>query len=268
MSTLDGRVAVISGGARGQGRQHAITLAQHGADIAIIDAPAGLDNVPYPLGTVEDMTETVKLVEAEGRRCLAFQGDVRDHEAMAGIAAEIFNTFGRIDIALANAGIASGGGSALDLTAEAWREVIDVNLSGTWYFCQAQIPCIIRGGRGGSVVITSSAAGLRGGPGWVHYTASKHAVVGLMRALAHELAPHNIRINTIHPTGVATPMILNPWFQELAARSPELKRTTNLLDVELLDPVDISNAILWLVSDEARYITGVTLPVDAGTLVR
>jgi SDR family mycofactocin-dependent oxidoreductase len=268
MSTLDGRAVVISGGARGQGRQHAVTLAQHGADIAIIDAPTGLHSVPYPLGRVEDMTETVKLVEAEGRRCLAFRADVRDHEAIAGIATEVFNTFGRIDIALANAGIASGGGSALDLAVEAWREVIDVNLSGAWYFCQALIPYIIRGGRGGSVVITSSAAGLRGGPGWVHYTASKHAVVGLMRALAHELAPHNIRINTVHPTGVATPMILNPWFQGLAARSPELKRTTNLLDVDLLDPVDISNAILWLVSDEARYITGVTLPVDAGTLAR
>jgi SDR family mycofactocin-dependent oxidoreductase len=268
MSTLDGRAVVISGGARGQGRQHAITLAQHGADIAIIDAPTGLRNVPYALGTPEDMAETVKLVEAEGRRCLTFQADVRDHEAMAEIAAAVFDAFGRIDIALANAGIASGGGSALDLTVDQWREVIDVNLSGAWFFCQAVIPYIIRGGRGGSVVITSSAAGLRGGPGWVHYTASKHAVVGLMRALAHELAPHDIRINTVHPTGVATPMIVNPWFEGLAARSPELKRTRNLLDVELLDPVDISNAILWLVSDEARYITGVTMPVDAGILVR
>jgi SDR family mycofactocin-dependent oxidoreductase len=268
MSTLDGRTVVITGGARGQGRQHAVTLAQHGADIAIIDAPTGLRNVPYPLGTPEDMTETVKLVEAEGRRCLAFQADVRDHEAMAKIAADVFGAFGCIDIAVANAGIATGGGSALDLPVVAWREVIDVNLSGAWYFCQAVIPYIIRGGRGGSVVITSSAAGLRGGPGWVHYTASKHALVGLMRALAHELAPHKIRINTIHPTGVATPMIVNPWFQTLASQSPEVKRTTNLLDVELLDPVDISNAILWLVSDEARYVTGVTLPVDAGTLVR
>lgn len=266
MSRLDGRAVVISGGARG--RQHAVILARHGADIAIIDAPTGLHNVPYPLGTPQDMAETVKLVEAEGRRCLSFQADVRDHEAMADVAASVFNAYGRIDIVLANAGIASGGGSAMDLTVEQWREVIDVNLSGTWYFCQALIPYLIQGGRGGSVVITSSAAGLRGGPGWVHYTASKHAVVGLMRALAHELAPHNIRINTVHPTGVATPMIVNPWFEALAAQSPELKRTRNLLDVDLLDPADVSNAILWLVSDEARYITGVTLPVNAGILVR
>ncbi|MDI3341336.1 MAG: mycofactocin-coupled SDR family oxidoreductase [Sphaerobacter sp.] len=265
MGKLDGKVAIITGGARGQGRSHALTLAREGADIVVCDIAAQIDTVPYPMATPADLEETVRLVEDLDRRCIAVQADVRDGAQMRAVAERAMGEFGRIDILLANAGIA-GFASAWELTDEQWNDMIAVNLTGVWQSCKAVIPHMIAGGRGGSIVITSSTAGLKGFAGSAHYVATKHGVVGLMRTLAIELAPYNIRVNTVHPTGVNTPMVVNDYMREVLAASPQA--LTNLLPVEMVEPVDISNAILWLVSDDARYVTGVTLPVDAGFTVK
>jgi (+)-trans-carveol dehydrogenase len=260
---VEDKVVVISGGARGQGRAHAVTFAGEGAHVAICDVPQGLKTVPYPLGTAEDMAVTKKMVEAEGRECLAVSANVTDPNAMEAFASEVFDTFGRIDIAIANAGI-SGQGE----TIEGWQETIDVNLSGVWFFLRPLIPHIVDGGRGGSIIITSSAAGLKAVAGGAAYTAAKHGVVGVMRALAQELAPHSIRVNTVHPTGVKTPMVQNEYFQKRLREDSTLASVMNLLHVPLIDPEDVSNAMLWLASEDARYVTGVALPVDAGMLTR
>lgn len=267
MGKLDGKVAVITGGARGQGRSHAVTLAREGADIVICDIAAQIDTVPYPMATLEDLEETKRMVEDLDRRCVAVRADVRDGAQMQAVAERAMSEFGRIDILLANAGIAGfASGGSWELTDEQWRDMIDTNLTGVWQSCKAVIPHMIDGGRGGSIVITSSTAGLKGFAGTGHYVAAKHGVVGLMRTLAIELAPHNIRVNTVHPTGVNTPMVVNEAMAQLLADNPSA--ISNLLPVELLEPVDISNAILWLVSDDARYVTGVTLPVDAGFTIQ
>ena len=267
MGKLDGKVAVITGGARGQGRSHAVTLAREGADIVICDIAAQIDTVPYPMSTPEDLEETKRLVEDLDRRCVAVQADVRDGAQMQAVAERAMSEFGRIDILLANAGIAGfASGGSWELTDAQWRDMIDTNLTGVWQSCKAVIPHMIAGGRGGSIVITSSTAGLKGFAGTGHYVAAKHGVVGLMRTLAIELAPHNIRVNTVHPTGVNTPMVVNDAIAQMLGDNPSA--IANLLPVEMLEPVDISNAILWLVSDDARYVTGVTLPVDAGFTVR
>nr|PZN60900.1 MAG: SDR family mycofactocin-dependent oxidoreductase [Sphaerobacter thermophilus] len=274
MGKLDGKVAVITGGARGQGRAHALTLAREGADIVVCDIAAQIDTVPYPMATPADLEETVRLVEDLDRRCVAVQADVRDGAQMQAVAERAMSEFGRIDILLANAGIFSfaGGGGSWEMTDEQWRDMIDVNLTGVWQSCKAVIPHMIAGGRGGSIVITSSTAGLHGFANFAHYVSAKHGVVGLMRTLAIELAPHNIRVNTVHPTSVRTPMVMNEATRRLFGGGQdisqeqffEIMQSMNALPVGAVEPEDISNAILWLVSDDARYVTGVTLPVDAG----
>jgi SDR family mycofactocin-dependent oxidoreductase len=261
-----GKVAFITGAARGQGRSHAIRLAQEGADIIAVDICAQIDTVAYPMATPEDLAQTVKEVEALDRRIFARQADVRDAAALkaafdAGVA-----QLGPVDIVLANAGIAP---FSLNPRDQEWDDVIAVNLTGVYNTVRIAVPSMIERGQGGAIVLTSSTAGINGiggsTPGGLGYTASKHGVVGLMRSYANYLAPHNIRVNSVHPTGVNTPMVVNDALQAFLQSDPSLGQAmANALPVEMVEPVDISNAIVWLVSDDARYVTGVTLPVDAG----
>jgi SDR family mycofactocin-dependent oxidoreductase len=267
-SQFAGKVVAISGGARGQGRAHAVAFAQEGAKVAICDVPQGLTTVRYPLGTAHDLAETKELVESAGSECLAIEASVASAKEMEAFAAEVMKTYGRVDIAIANAGISSGAESSGAMTVAEWHESINVNLSGVWFFLQPLIPHMVSGQRGGSIMITSSAAGLKAVAGGVAYTAAKHGVVGIMRALAQELAPYSIRVNTVHPTGVATPMVLNDWFRQRLTENPALANARNLLHVPLIQPEDVANAMVWLASEDARYVTGVTLPVDAGFLTR
>ncbi|MDR5700465.1 mycofactocin-coupled SDR family oxidoreductase [Agromyces aerolatus] len=268
MGALEGKVAFITGAARGQGRSHAIRLAEEGADIIAVDLCAQIESVKYPMSTPDDLAETARAVEALDRRIVAREADVRDRDALqaafdAGVA-----ELGQVDIVLGNAGIAP---MSLTPTPDEWQDVIDVNLTGVYHTVEVAKPSLIEGGRGGAIVLTSSTAGLAGiggdTPGGLGYTAAKHGVVGLMRSYANQLAEHSIRVNTVHPTGVDTPMVVNDVMQEFLQADPAMSNAmANALPVPMLEPVDISNAIVWLVSDAARYVTGVTLPVDAGFL--
>ncbi|OMC13884.1 MULTISPECIES: mycofactocin-coupled SDR family oxidoreductase [unclassified Mycobacterium] len=266
---LNGRVALITGAARGQGRAHAVRLAADGANVIAVDLCAQIESVPYPLATPEDLAETVKLVEDTGARIVAQQGDVRDRESLSAAVQAGLDEFGRLDIVVANAGIApmqSGG--------DGWRDVIDVNLTGVHHTVEAAMPTMVSQGSGGSIVLISSAAGLAGigsaDAGSIGYAAAKHGIVGLMRVYANLLARHNIRVNSIHPSGVDTPMINNEytrrWLADLVAQSDSPPDMGNALPVQVLAPADIADAVAWLVSDQARYLTGVALPVDAGYL--
>ncbi|HEY5489702.1 MAG TPA: mycofactocin-coupled SDR family oxidoreductase [Gemmatimonadaceae bacterium] len=272
-----GKVAFITGAARGQGRSHAIRLAQEGADIIAVDICGQLDSVPYAMSTPDDLAETVKEVEALDRRIVAIQADVRDYGTLKAALDDGVAQLERVDIVSANAGIFSFG-TAEELTDEQWKDMMDVNLMGVWHTAKAAIPHL-RAAGGGSIVLTSSSAGLMGMANIGHYVSAKHGVVGLMRTLALELAPDMIRVNSIHPTTVNTDMIQNSAAYELFAPDlPAGERTAevlgprfqalNALPIPWVEPVDISNAVLFLASDEARYITGVTLPVDAGSLVK
>ena len=263
---LEGKVAFITGAARGQGRSHAIRLAQEGADIIAVDLCAQIDTVPYPMSTPDDLAETVKEVEALDRRIYSAQADVRDRDTLQGVFDAGVAELGRIDIVLANAGIAP---LSVRPNPREWQDVLDVNLTGVYNTVEVAKSALIDGGRGGAIVLTSSTAGLNGiggdTPGGLGYTAAKHGVVGLMRSYANQLAQHSIRVNTVHPTGVNTPMVVNDVMQEFLQADPQMGNAmANALPVDMVEPVDISNAILWLVSDAARYVTGVTLPVDAG----
>ena len=228
------------------------------------------------MSTPGDMAQTIKEVEALGQRIVATQADVRDYNELKKALDSGVAEFGHVDIVSANAGIFSFAPGA-DLTETQWQDVIDINLTGVWHTCKAVIPHLIEQGIGGSIIITSSVAGLKGTPNTGHYAASKHGVVGLMRTLAQELAPHFIRVNSVHPTSVDTPMIQNDELYRLFR--PDLDHpslddacdaltTVNALPVPWVDAVDISNAVLFLASDEARYITGVTLPIDAGSTLK
>jgi SDR family mycofactocin-dependent oxidoreductase len=275
---VQGKVAVITGAARGQGRSHAVRLAQEGADIVAVDFCRQVGSVPYPMATPDDLAETVRQVEALDRRIVAAQADVRDFGALSAAIDAGVEELGRLDIVSANAGIFSFG--ALDeLPEAAWQDMIDVNLTGVWHTAKAAIPHLKAGRRGGSIILTSSALGLEGTPNVGHYVAAKHAVVGLMRTLALELAPDSIRVNSLHPTTVNTDMIQNAAAYELfagdlpvAARTEAVVRERlkeeNAMPVPWVESLDISHAVLWLASDESRYVTGVTLPVDAGELLK
>jgi SDR family mycofactocin-dependent oxidoreductase len=272
MGRFDGKVALITGAARGQGRSHAVRLAADGADIVAVDICAQIDSVNYPLATPADLAETVAQVEALDRRILAVRADVRDAPALGEAVAAGLAELGRLDFVLANAGVIAMGQDAVD-PVQAFTDVLAVNLTGVWNTVRAAVPTLVEQGEGGAIVITSSTAGLKGiggsTAGGEAYTASKHGVVGLMRNFATNLAPHNIRVNTVHPTGVATPMIMNDTMQEILANTPwMLGAVQNLLPVTMTEPSDISNAVAWLLSDEARYVTGVALPVDAGFTIK
>jgi len=273
---VEGKVAFITGAARGQGRSHAIRLAEEGADIIAVDICDQVGSVPYPLAAPEDLAETVKEVEALDRRIVATQADVRDFAGLKKALDDGVAELGRLDIVSANAGIASYGPAA-ELDETTWQDMIDTNLTGVWHAAKAAIPHLIAGRRGGSIVLTSSTAGLKAIPHMAHYVAAKHGVVGLMRTLALELAPHSIRVNSVHPTGVDTPMVQNDASIRLflpdvedptAEQYAEVMGTLNALPIPWVEPRDISNAVLFLASDEARYITGVTLPVDAGSVTK
>ena len=274
---VEGKVAFITGAARGQGRSHAIRLAQEGADIIAVDLTDQVASVPYAMSTPADLADTVKQVEALDRRIVASQADVRDYAALKQAVDDGVAQLGRLDIVSANAGIGSSPHKSWELDEADWQTMIDINLSGVWHTAKAAIPHLIAGGRGGAIILTSSAAGLQAYENIAHYVSAKHGVVGLMRTLALELAPQNIRVNSIHPTQVDTPMIQNEATWKLFR--PDLENPTeadfapasqamNALPIPWVDPVDISNAVLFLASDEARYITGVTLPVDAGTVIK
>ena len=266
---LTGKVALITGAARGQGRAHAVRLASEGADIIAVDICDQIASVPYALATNDDLAATVKLVEDIGARIVAKEADVRDRASLSTAVQAGIDELGRLDIVIANAGIAP-----MQSGDDGWRDVIDVNLTGVYNTIKAAIPTMVKQGDGGSIVLISSAAGLAGvgspDAGSVGYAAAKHGVVGLMRVYANLLAKQNIRVNSIHPTGVETPMIDNDftrgWLATMAAQSDSPGTMGNALPVEVLQPEDIANAVAWLVSDQARYITGVTLPVDAGFL--
>jgi SDR family mycofactocin-dependent oxidoreductase len=277
MGRVEGKVAFITGAARGQGRSHAIRLAEEGADIIALDLLEPIPGAPYDPATPEDLAETVSRVEALDRRIVAEKADVRDFEQIKAVLDKGVAEFGRLDIVSANAGVSTAMAPAETLEEDIWRDMIDVNLSGVWRTAKAAIPHLKAGGRGGSIILTSSDAGLFGYPNIAHYVAAKHGVVGLMRTLALELAPDMIRVNSIHPTTVDTPMVNNE--ATFALFRPDLEHPTvddfkeaavgmNALPIPWVEAIDISNALLWLASDEARYVTGVTLPVDAGAFAK
>jgi SDR family mycofactocin-dependent oxidoreductase len=275
---MQGKVAFITGAARGQGRSHALRLAEEGADIVAVDVCEDIATVTpyYPLATEEELAETVRQVEALDRRIVARKADVRDLTGLQAAFDEGLAEFGHVDTVVANAGIATYG-KAWELTGEQWKDMVDVNLTGVFHTAKVAIPSMIEAGRGGSILFTSSIGGLKGIQNVAHYVACKHGIVGLMRTLANELGPYSIRVNTIHPTNVDTIMIQNPgtWAM-FSPGDPEPSQekampgflSLNTLPVPWIEPVDISNAVLFLASDEARYVTGVTFPVDAGAFVK
>lgn len=271
MGRLEGKVAFITGVARGQGRSHAIRLARDGASIVGIDICEDIPANGYPMASRTELDETVALVEAEGAKMLGLAADVRDfHQVKSAVDAGV-EQFGRLDIVLANAGIAPVAFRELTIEEELeqWKAATEVNLDGAYHTAWAAIPHLLAGNRGGAIVFTSSTAGLKGfgglQGGGLGYAASKHGIVGLMRTLANALAPVNIRVNTVHPTAVNTMMAVNPAMTEFLENYPDGgPHLQNPMPVGLLEPEDISAAIAYLVSDDAKYVTGVTFPVDAG----
>ncbi len=268
MGRLDGKVVLITGAARGQGRSHAVRMAQEGADVIAVDACVPMPHTIYPPATPEDLAQTVKEVEALDRRIVAVQADVRDRAALGAAIEQGVAALGRLDVVVANAGVITIQ-EWHEVTPELWQDVLDINLTGVWNTVQLSIQHLIDGG-GGAIVLISSAAGLKGLPFFHPYTAAKSALVGLMRSLAFELAEHHIRVNTLHPTGVATQMNSEASFArlgELLARHPRLGGMfTNAIEVDMVDAVDASNALVFLVSDEARYVTAHAMTVDAGNI--
>jgi SDR family mycofactocin-dependent oxidoreductase len=272
MGELDNAVAVVTGAARGQGRSHAVGLAEQGADIIAVDICADIEAIPYPLGTKADLEKTVRRVQAMGRKAVPVVADVRDLKQLEdGVQAGI-DELGEIDIVIANAGVVGIGDTQIR-SEPLFSTIVDTNLKGVWHTMLATVPSIIRKGRGGSVVLVSSSQGLtgRGGDGsaaMFAYAASKHGVVGLMRSAANAFGPHKIRVNSVHPGGVATPMILNDFVINAMTENPNPAVTQTLLpEVPLVESKDVTQAVLWLVSPRARYVTGVSIPVDAGHVV-
>lgn len=275
MGRVRGKVAFITGAARGQGRSHAVRLAAEGADVVAVDVCGDLPTVPYDLGRETDLAETAALVEAEGRACLTARADVRDLQALQKAVQQAVERFGRLDVVVANAGVLSFG-RTWELSEESWSEMIGVNLDGVWKTVRAAVPAMIEAGNGGSVVITSSNAGKRGLANLPHYTAAKHGVVGLCKVLAIEGAEHGIRANTVHPTTVGTRMALNdatyrvffPDGDPDEERIEEGFQSLNMLPVPYIDPIDVSHAVVYLASDESRYVTAAQIYVDAGSSER
>ena len=272
MGELDKTVAIVTGAARGQGRSHAVALAEQGADIIAVDLCADIDAIPYPLSTKADLDETVRLVQAAGRAVTPVVADVRDLAQLeAGVQAGI-DELGEIDVVIANAGVVAIGNREPH-DEPVFHAIVDTNLKGVWHTLVATVPSMIRKGKGGSVVLVSSSQGLtgRGGDGsaaMFGYAASKHGVVGLMRSAANAYAPHKIRVNSVHPSGVSTPMILNDYVVTRMLEDPNPAVSQMLLpDTPLVESQDVTEAVLWLVGPRSRYVTGVALPVDAGHVV-
>ncbi|MBA3741369.1 mycofactocin-coupled SDR family oxidoreductase [Sporichthya sp.] len=274
MGSLDGKVAFISGGARGQGRSHAVGLAAEGASIITFDVCDQIPSVGYPAATEDDLASTVKEVEAVGGKIVALKADVRAQAAVQAVLDEGVLAFGRVDIVIANAGIMPIVGEQ-SKTRQAWHDAIDINLTGVLHTCEAAIPRLLDQGQGGSIIIISSTAGLKGPmrqldmkrDGYLGYIASKHAVIGLMRSYANVLGPYSIRCNTIHPTGVFSPMVANAEFGQLAQEQPALLESMhNVLPIPFVEMQDVTNAVLYLASDTGRFVTGLEMRVDAGAM--
>jgi (+)-trans-carveol dehydrogenase len=275
---VEGKVAFITGAARGQGRAHAVRLAQEGADIIAIDICKKIETVDLiAASTPEDLAETADLVKGHNRRIVTAEVDVRDYDALKAAVDGGVEQLGRLDIIVANAGIGNGG-QTLDKTSEAdWTAMIDINLGGVWKTVKAGVPHLLAGGRGGSIILTSSVGGLKAYPHTGHYVAAKHGVVGLMRTFAVELGAQNIRVNSVHPTNVNTPLFMNDGTMRLFR--PDLEnpgpddmkvvgQLMHTLPIGWVEPEDVANAVLFLASDEARYVTGVTLPIDGGSCLK
>jgi (+)-trans-carveol dehydrogenase len=278
MGLVDGKVALVTGAGRGQGRSHAVRLASEGADVIAVDICADkLETLSYNLSTEDDLDETIRQIEAAGRRAVKVVADVRSLPEMQQAAEAGLAELGRIDIVCANAGIGTWA-VVWEMTAEQWNEMVDVNLTGVFNAVRAALPSMVARREGGSLVLTSSTAGLRAYPNTAHYTAAKHGVIGLMKVLAQECGEHNIRVNAVCPTTVRTPLVINDATFELFA--PDIESPTeddvrepfeglNILPgVAWIEPSDVSDAVLFLCSDAAKYITGVALPIDAGNIVK
>ena len=274
---VEGKVAFITGAARGQGRAHAVRLAQEGADIIAVDICKQIDSVLIPLSSPEDLAETADLVKNAGGRIHTAEVDVRDFDALKAAVDAGVEEFGRLDIIVANAGIGNGGQLLHDTGEPDWDDMIGVNLSGVWKTVKAGVPHILAGGNGGSIILTSSVGGLKAYPHTGHYVAAKHGVVGLMRTFAVELGAQNVRVNSVHPTNVNTPLFMNEptmklFRPDLENPGPEdmkvVGQLMHTLPIGWVEPEDIANGVLFLASDEARFITGVTLPVDGGSCLK
>ncbi|SPM27022.1 NAD(P)-dependent dehydrogenase, short-chain alcohol dehydrogenase family [Mycobacterium terramassiliense] len=274
---VSGKVAFITGAARGQGRSHAVRLAQEGADIIAVDVCGPIENLAYPHSTPEDLAETADLVKGHNRRIVTAQVDVRDYDALKAAVDGGVEQLGRLDIIVANAGIGTFGNKLHKIREDVWQDMIDVNLSGVWHTVKAGVPHIIAGQRGGSIVLTGSVGSHKAMAYTGHYIAAKHGVMGLMRAFAVELGQHMIRVNSVHPSQVNTPMTMNDvtfrlFRPDLENPGPDdfapFSQMTHTLPVPWVEAADISNAVLFLASDESRYVTGVSLPVDAGALLK
>ena len=275
MGRVEGKVALVTGAARGQGRSHAIRLAEEGADLILLDVLENLPTLEYDLGTETDLAETVAAVEALDRRVVWGQADVRDADALRELVTRGVGELGALDIVSANAGISPRLAKIWEITPQEWGDQIAVNLTGVFNTIRVVVPPMIAGGRGGAIVLTSSGAGLAGIPHLGAYNASKHGVVGLALTLANELARHDIRVNALCPGTVGTPMVTQNRSQHSFFRpdlpAPSLTDTmaalkkVSPLGRPWIEPIDVSNALLWLVSDEGRYVTGITLPIDQGT---
>jgi SDR family mycofactocin-dependent oxidoreductase len=271
MGRFDGKVVLITGGARGQGRSHAVRFAQEGADVAFCDIAAQLETVPYPMSTPDDLAETVRLVEDLDRRCVAVQADVRDRGQLDAFTEQARTELGRIDFLLANAGIFTFS-TVAEMDDRTWRETIDTNLTGVFHAMRAVLPAMVAQGYG-RIVATSSMAGKTGFANIAHYCAAKWGVIGLVKSVAQEVAGNGITVNAVCPTGVDTTMIQNDAAYRLFL--PDVQNPTredaapafqglNAIPVPWVEPIDISNAMAFLCSDEARYITGETIAVAAG----
>jgi (+)-trans-carveol dehydrogenase len=278
MGLVDGKVALVTGAGRGQGRSHALRLASEGADVIAVDIGGGrVETISYELASEDDLDTTVKEIEAMGRRAVKAVADVRSLSDLQGAVDAGLSELGKIDIVCANAGIGSWA-VAWEMTEQQWKDMIDINLTGVFNATRAALPSMVERGEGGSIVLTSSTAGLRAYANTAHYTAAKHGVIGLMKVLAQEAGPHRIRVNAVCPTTVRTPLVINDSTFELFA--PHLENPTEddvresfeslyiLPGVAWIEPEDVSDAVLFLCSDAAKYITGVALPIDAGNIVK
>jgi SDR family mycofactocin-dependent oxidoreductase len=272
MGRLDGKVVAITGAARGMGRAHAVTVAREGADVLVCDLDQQLENVAYPLAKRSDLEETARQVREFGRRVVSMPVDVRSEDQLRAWIERGLAELGRVDVMVANAGV-TGYAAAHELDEATWDLILDVNLKGAWLSAKVVIPQMIERAEGGSIIFISSGLGLKGLPEASHYAAAKHGVVGLMRSLALELAPHWIRCNTVHPAGTNTPMAHNQMHYARFSGGNEdaqlddvieVYRSIAALPIPWTEPEDIANAVLWLASDEGRYVTGICLPVDAG----
>jgi SDR family mycofactocin-dependent oxidoreductase len=271
---LDGKVAVITGAARGIGRACAVRMAEEGADLVLVDLAAGFRSVLYPAAKMEELEQTAGEVRALGRQALVFRVDVTDGLALQSAVNDAVDHYGGIDVLVAAAGIDSWG-NAWELSDEQWQAMLDVNLTGVWQSAKALTPHMMAR-RSGAMIFIGSVLSHRANRQFAHYTAAKHGVLGLTRAFALELAPSMIRVNSVDPTVVNTPMVMNPLYIERFVGRPGATVEDaasrylewNTMPVPWIEPVDVANAVLFLASDEARYITGVSLPVDLGALLR